>query len=87
MCVCGGGGGGGRGGCESKNCKGRERQRRLKLDNIGLITSAIWLGASVAIKMAFKFFCSKKEIYLLKWRIQGRGPGGPALPSLIFGPN
>ena len=80
VCVCGGGGGGG----ECKNRKGRERQRRVKIDNIGLITSAIWLGARVAIKMAFKFFCSKKGIYLLKWRIQGRGQGGPALPSLFF---
>ena len=26
-----------------------EGQRRIKLVNIGLITSAIWLGASVAI--------------------------------------
>ena len=31
------------------NREGRERQRRIKLVNIGLITSAIWLGASVAI--------------------------------------
>ena len=54
--MCGGWG-------ECKNCEGRERQRRIKLDNIDLITSTMAFGLVpvLQLKWLLTYFVLKKE--------------------------